>query len=634
MAKVRSSDSSASGSPAFGTDKGRAAFVKTPRDTADTAPDEIPPGGPRAILRDEPTFQFVVMADTHMYADDVAGQIGEINLLEPDFVIHLGDFVANTAQRWRRIEPMLEQFERPLFMVAGNHDIHDAESRRIYEGRFGRTYYSFDHKGVHFIALDSEIPVANGDSSYRIHGAQLEWLGHDLAAHDGARLKFVFVHQPFWLDYPPLEEMRALWMRDVHALLAKHRVSGVFAGHLHKFVESPAVDGVRYYVTFATGGKLFGPQEHLGNFHHCSVVTVRNDRWKLGVLRPASIEPATVVRHAHPSTVPVMLSLKAAPTAQAETSGRMPIEIAVRNPTTGTIEYAAEPILGACSQWRFSPPSRAGRVEAGATATIAFTAVPADGAEIYPGPRFRVAIAGLEERPVESELIVPFRTSRLCPCPCARTSPKIDGGLDDPAWGRRPPIGAFVTPTGEPAAGGPTEAFVTWDPDGLYVGIRCFDPDPSRLVLEIAEDGGETWRDDSVEVFLPRGHDDWHHFIWNADAVLAYDRNYQKGPPAGLRVARSGRQVNAWTLEAAFDWGEIDVEPAPGAALGFQIVRNRMVRGLYGGRRVLRSHHPGSVADPAGRLVLGNERTMWRPTFGINFRPEFFGTLRLEGVGK
>ena len=605
--------------------------MKTPPDTAEH---DIPIGGPRAILHDEPTFQFVVMGDTHRYGDEVAGQIDEINLLDPDFVIHLGDFMASTEQQWRSIEPMLEQFERPLFMIPGNHDIHDAESRRLYERRFGRTYYSLDHKGVHFVALDSEIPLEDGDPSFRIHGAQLEWLRQDLAAHDGARLKFVFIHQPLWLDYSPFKEMRDCWMRDVHALLAQHRVSSVFAGHLHKFIESPAMDGVRYYVTFATGGKLFAPQEHLGNFQHCSVVTVRNGRWKLAVLRPASIEPGTVVRHAHPSTVPVMLSIKAGLTAQTDPTGHMPIEIPIRNPTTGTIEYTAEPILGMCSQWCFSPPKRAGRVEAGATATIAFAAVPTEGAEIYPGPRFRVAITGLEERTLESEVIVPFRTSLASPCPRAAKPPKIDGRLDDAAWAACLPIGDFVTPTGERRAGVPTEVFVTWDPDGLYVGVRCFDPDPSRLVLEIREDGGETWRDDSIEIFLPQGPDDWHHFIWNADAVLAYDRNSQKEPPSGLRVARSGREVNAWTLEAAFDWEAIDVKPEPGNTLAFEIVRNRMVRGLCGGRRVVRSHHVGSVADPIERPVLGNERTMWRPTFGINFRPDMFSTLRLEPVGK
>ena len=607
--------------------------MQTPRDTAGTSPHEIPVGGPRAILHDEPNFQFVVMGDTHLYGDQVAGQIGEINLLDPEFVVHLGDFMASTEEQWRRIDPMLEQFERPLFMVPGNHDIHDAESRRLYERRFGPTYYSFDHKGVHFIALDSEIPLEDGEPSFRIHGPQLEWLRQDLAAHDGAKLKFVFVHQPLWMDYSPVEDMRDCWMRDVHALLARHRVSSVFAGHLHKFIESPALDGVRYYVTFATGGKLFAPQEQLGNFHHCSVVTVRNDRWKLAVLRPASIVPGTVVRHTHPSTVPVMLSIKPAITAQTDSTGHVPIEIPVRNPTTETIEYAAEPILGMCSQWRFSPPKRAGRVESGATATIAFTAVPAEGAEIYPGPRFRVAVTGLEEQTLESEVTVPFRTSLASPSPRTARPPKIDGGLADPAWAACPPIGVFVTPTGE-RPGVPTEAFVTWDAAGLYVGVRCFDPDPSRLALEIREDGGEAWRDDSIEIYLPKGPDEWHHFVLNAETILAYDRNNQKEPPSGLRVARSGREVNAWTLEAAFDWGEIDIEPEPRATLGFQIVRNRVLRGLFGDRRVVRSHHGGSGADPIEKPLLGIERTMWRPTFGINFRPEFFGTLRMEEVGK
>ena len=206
---------------------------------------QIPPGGPRAMAHPDPTCQFVVLGDTHHFGREVIDQIRVINQLSPDLVVHLGDFVADTEAGWSQLEPMLDLFEPALYMLPGNHDIFNESSRRIYEARFGRTYYSFDHKTIHFVALDSEIPLGTRERSLRIHGEQLDWLARDLEQSDAAPLKFIFVHQPLWLNTDRQIDSRDWWMQDVHPLLAKHRVSAVFAGHLHKYIESPMIDGVR-----------------------------------------------------------------------------------------------------------------------------------------------------------------------------------------------------------------------------------------------------------------------------------------------------------------------------------------------------------------------------------------------------
>lgn len=67
--------------------------------------------GARGVM---PTCRFVVLGDTHHFGREVAAQIRQINQLDADFVVHLGDYVAETEAGWQQIEPMLDLFESPL----------------------------------------------------------------------------------------------------------------------------------------------------------------------------------------------------------------------------------------------------------------------------------------------------------------------------------------------------------------------------------------------------------------------------------------------------------------------------------------------------------------------------------------
>jgi len=57
---------------------------------------------------------------------------------------------------------------------------------------FGVSNYSFDHKGVHFVALDNV-----SDPNGLIGEIQLQWLHDDLARHDKAQPIVVFAHRPY-----------------------------------------------------------------------------------------------------------------------------------------------------------------------------------------------------------------------------------------------------------------------------------------------------------------------------------------------------------------------------------------------------------------------------------------------------
>src|SRR5207245_10364476 len=76
---------------------------------------------------------------------------------------------------------------------------HDAalDSGQAWKEFFGASYYSFDHKGVHFIAIDNV-----SDPAARIGGEQLAWLKSDLATQAADGRIVVFTHRPLFDLYP------------------------------------------------------------------------------------------------------------------------------------------------------------------------------------------------------------------------------------------------------------------------------------------------------------------------------------------------------------------------------------------------------------------------------------------------
>src|SRR6202000_870291 len=66
----------------------------------------------------------------------------------------------------------------------------------------GKGYYSFDHQGVHFIALVNVMNFkANGLGAFG--DDQLAWLETDLKARSSSTPIVVFAHMPMWTIYEP-----------------------------------------------------------------------------------------------------------------------------------------------------------------------------------------------------------------------------------------------------------------------------------------------------------------------------------------------------------------------------------------------------------------------------------------------
>ena len=238
------------------------------------------PAGPKPWtnlnINDKPgQFQFVVVTDrTGGHRDGVFEKgVERINLLQPEFVMSVGDMIEGYTtdtteinRQWDEFTGFVNKLQMPYFYVPGNHDITNPVMERIWKERFGPTHYSFVYKDVLFMALNSE-DQTRGAGRGSISAPQLEWIQKTLETHRDAKWTFLFMHQPLWVQ----ETDPVNWF-DVEKLLA-NRKHTVFVGHRHHY-ERFERNNSQYYMlaTMGGGSPLRGPQ--LGEFDHFVWVTM------------------------------------------------------------------------------------------------------------------------------------------------------------------------------------------------------------------------------------------------------------------------------------------------------------------------------------------------------------------------
>lgn len=177
-----------------------------------------------------------------------------------DFLVELGDFT-NGAEKGdtahlAAIEAIFGGFEGPRYHVLGNHDL-DSLSKEAFQAIVentgiapGRTYYSFDHAGLHVVVLDANFnPDGSPYDTGNFHWAdanipehELAWLDADLAAN--ALPAVVCCHQLLDMDEGQVAVRNASAVREI--LERCGNVLAVFQGH-HHAGQHNEVAGIHYY---------------------------------------------------------------------------------------------------------------------------------------------------------------------------------------------------------------------------------------------------------------------------------------------------------------------------------------------------------------------------------------------------
>lgn len=207
-------------------------------------------GGPRGAIAAAAgagydDFHFVQLSDAHWGFEgppnpDAKGTLKKAvaavnNLADPpDFVVFTGDLTHTTddpKERRRRLAQFKEIVSglkvKDVRFMPGEHDA-ALDNGEAYRELFGQTRYTFDHKGVHFIALDnvSDPRAALGDE-------QLQWLAADLKAQPRDANIVVLTHRPLFDLYPQWDWATRDGAKAIELLTAMPHVT-VFYGHIHQ----------------------------------------------------------------------------------------------------------------------------------------------------------------------------------------------------------------------------------------------------------------------------------------------------------------------------------------------------------------------------------------------------------------
>ena len=258
-------------------------------------------------------FQFAVIGDRtggHRPGVFSAG-MDTLNLLQPEFVMSVGDFIEGYVDgeddnesvlksQWAEMDERVGALDMPMFFVQGNHDVNFDPSEKVWFDRVGvsRGYGHFVYKDVLFLMISTEDkPKQNVDAELRanydaikageltdpeeirrvivelehwagqinISDAQVEYFAKVLASNPQVRWTIGFMHSPPWVQEDPGNFAR------IESLL-QDRPYTMFAGHTHTY--NYTLRNGRDYIIMGMTGAGVQPTESLGNMDHVAWVTM------------------------------------------------------------------------------------------------------------------------------------------------------------------------------------------------------------------------------------------------------------------------------------------------------------------------------------------------------------------------
>ena len=174
---------------------------------------------------------------------------------KPDFIVHTGD-VSQLSKpgEFDDADQIIRAAGVPVFHIPGEHDVLDEGGGKGFLARYGKGargagWYSFDHAGVHFVALVNVVDLKAGGLG-SLGADQLAWLKADLAARRASTPIVVLAHIPLWSVYPDWG-----WGADDAAealrLLARFGSVTVLNGHIHQ-VQQKVEGRVSFYTARST----------------------------------------------------------------------------------------------------------------------------------------------------------------------------------------------------------------------------------------------------------------------------------------------------------------------------------------------------------------------------------------------
>ena len=263
-----------------------------------------------AGAKSEEDFTFAYISDSHIqhikgnefvrnWDRGLIRAVAETNLMDPkpDFVFFGGDLAQlATKPELDHGAELLSSLNYKTYMVMGEHDYY-LDNGEYWSELFGDQYYSFDHKGVHFVVLNSilthdewmnryetgqqrmaemaGLDNPNG-SPFMVGNTQIEWLKKDLSKISKDTPIVVLSHSPlqkifknwnFWTDDA----------EDVQAVLKPFDKVNVIYGHVHQ-IQYNQIGNIAFSSVMATAWPWPYPSSYAQAESHLPVMTVPMNR--------------------------------------------------------------------------------------------------------------------------------------------------------------------------------------------------------------------------------------------------------------------------------------------------------------------------------------------------------------------
>ena len=266
-------------------------------------------------------FQFVIIGDRTGGANQqgtFAMAMHQINLLQPEFVINVGDLIEGYSDSkveinamWDEADSIIGKLQMPFFRTIGNHDVGNPVAKEVWLERYGADYYFFTYDNVLFMVLNTEdslrpqppdemkekielynrLQVEDPEQASKMleefmtdeavvaalgtpvsfPEKQLKWIEKTLSDNPDVRWTFLFMHEPCWEN--PSESFKSI------VKMLNGRNFTMYGGHLHYYDYDKIND--REYITMGPTGASFH-HEGPGNVDHIMWVTMTDDGPQMG----------------------------------------------------------------------------------------------------------------------------------------------------------------------------------------------------------------------------------------------------------------------------------------------------------------------------------------------------------------
>jgi hypothetical protein len=164
-----------------------------------------------------------------------------------------------------------------------------------------------------------------------------------------------------------------------------------------------------------------------------------------------------------------------------------------------------------------------------------------------------------------------------------KTPPVIDGRLNDPVWKTAARLDGFrqLEPHEGAPASEPTEVLLGYDADNLYLGVRCHDSQPRKIVTTTLTRDSDVTYDDTVTLLFDTYHDGRTGYLFTTnsggvqvDALVRNEGEQVNLDWDGIWTVEARRGETGWTAEIVIPLRTLRFPDRPEQVWGFNVERD------------------------------------------------------------